>query len=61
MTPRHRAMLDEMGIKLFWWPKDAPADAPAMPEPPDAVAEADAAEAPAARAPVAAARPAAPV
>jgi uracil-DNA glycosylase family 4 len=21
MTPRQRAMLDEMGIKLFWWPR----------------------------------------
>jgi DNA polymerase len=29
MTPRQRAMLEEMGIKLFWWPKEGAGDLPA--------------------------------
>ena len=32
MTPRQRAMLDEMGIKLFWWPKAEADEAPAVAE-----------------------------
>ncbi|WP_431274847.1 uracil-DNA glycosylase family protein [Variovorax ureilyticus] len=57
MTPRQRAMLEEMGIKLFWWPKEqvggvqvaeAPADAP-VEEPIEAPAERAPASAPAAR------------
>lgn len=51
MTPRHRAMLEEMGIRLFWWPKEqagevqavaaeAPAAAP-VEEPIQAPAERD--------------------
>lgn len=32
MTPRQRAMLDEMGIKLFWWPKTEAGEAQAVPE-----------------------------
>lgn len=63
MTPRQRAMLEEMGIRLFWWPKEGAGEVQSV------VAEAPAAapveapiEAPAERAPAAAARPvAAPV
>ena len=39
LDARQRAMLDEMGIKLFWWPKTELAEAPAV-----AVAEAPAAD-----------------
>ncbi|MDM0036061.1 uracil-DNA glycosylase family protein [Variovorax sp. J22P271] len=55
LDARQRAMLDEMGVKLFWWRQPEPLEAPA-PEAPAARAEpAIAAEAPARAAPAAAA------
>jgi len=65
MTPRQRAMLEEMGIKLFWWPKDgagdvqavmadAPAAAPVVEEPIESPAERTPAARPVAAPPVAA-------
>jgi DNA polymerase len=58
MTPRQRAMLEEMGIRLFWWPKEEAGDGPAvMAEAPAAAPLEDPIEAPAERAPAPAARP----
>jgi DNA polymerase len=48
MTPRRRAMLEEMGIKLFWWPRDSADDLPmpaAVAAPPEEVVEVPAAHA----------------
>lgn len=62
MTPRQRAMLEEMGIKLFWWPKEsegevqAVAEAPAAPGPSEEPMERPVERAPA---PAPVARPAA--
>lgn len=50
MTPRQRAMLDEMGIKLFWWPKAEAGEARAVAEV-EAPVVADVAAAPVQRAP----------
>ena len=51
MTPRQRAMLEEMGIKLFWWPKEGAGDVQAaMAEAPAAPAQ-EPAESPVERTP----------
>ncbi|MBB3180611.1 uracil-DNA glycosylase family protein [Variovorax sp. Sphag1AA] len=59
MTPRHRAMLEEMGIKLFWWPKEGAGDAQVVAAEAPAVSAEEPVETPAERTPAPVARPAA--
>lgn len=60
LDARQRAMLDEMGIKLFWWRQPEPAETPAAPEGVPADRLEPAVEVPAAELPAAAPARAAP-